>query len=434
MIRSNLSAVVVVLVAGAGVLLTAGVGQYGEAIFGKAKEQPKAEARAVPRAPVVVMDAALEKIELIDAYHGMVRPFERFVLAFEVAGRLEALGENADGKPLDEGDAVQVGQMLAQLDRRIFNARLKEAKTRLEQAQYDIRRAENIRKANPEVISDTEYQDWVTKLQLAEAQFDMTEKNVLDATLLAPATGVLSKRMINPGELVNMHQTVFEIIQVDRVLLVLGVPESRIAPVRVGQKVHVSILARDRFGEDWPEMQGQVYRVAEAADDRSGLFEVEVLLDNPQGRIRPGHVAEGRIVIDEVEGYRLPVDAAVVRDGQTIIFSVDDAGHAQAYEIGAAREQDGSLIVRELPEAHRHVVVRGQHRLVAGREVEQMRGDDLLAEEGAAAMAAPAPVPNSEAAPAAAGEAAPAPAAHGAAESQAPAPPSATLPEQSVQR
>ena len=198
----------------------------------------------------------------------------------------------------------------------------------------------------------------------------MAEKRLWDATLIAPVDGVVSQRLANVGESVGAHQSVFEILDVHHVLLVIEVPESRIQNVRRGQTVYVELRARDVFGRVRRDLDAKVYQVAEAADDRTGMFEVEIVLDNSERRLKPGLVAVGRIVIDRIEGFRLPDYAAVLRDGKSMLFAVDPLGKAIAYELTEFIEQNGELILHDLPETHRKVVVGGQHRLVAGREVE----------------------------------------------------------------
>ncbi len=358
---------------------------------------------AVAKTPVSVMEARRESIEITDGYSGMIRPFERFSLGFEIAGRVSKRGANAEGEALDDGDRVGKGQMLAELDARVHRARLdevkaqlsivraqlKDAKARLEQAQSDMRRADELKRRAVKVLTDAEYQEYVTALVTAQAQTEQVaaqleqtqaqrltaEKNLEDTKLVAPVAGVISKRMVNAGESVGAHQTVMEIIQIDEVLLVLGVPEAYVGGIRVGQPVHVELLARDRFRRKRSHTEGRVYRVAEAADQTTGLFEVEVLLANADGSWRPGLIALGHIVVDRIDGFRIPMNCAVFRDNETFLFTVDANGKARRVDLENWIEQGGDLVIRDLAPTERLVVKRGQHRLVEGREVELVRTD-----------------------------------------------------------
>ena len=364
------------IVAGFGliILMTVGIGVLG---WGAPEAEEEPEVR-IPPSPVAVKKIELEPIEIIRSYSGMIRPMERFSLGFEIAGRVSALGTRNDGQnqePLDEGDLVTPGQVLAELDDRVLAARLTEAKAQLEQAQSDLKRVRDLLEREPGALSESVFQERITAAALAHAQFETAEKNLEDARLLWPAKvpGVISKRRINPGESVNPHQTIFEIIQVDEVLLVVGVPEADVNEIRLKQAVHVELFARDRFRQKRPRLEGRVYRVGEAADDTTGLFEVEVLLSNPDRRLKPGLIALAHIVVDAVCGFRVPVTSAVFRQGQTFLFSVGADQRAHRFLPDRYIEQGPDLILSELPPEHRTVVIRGQHRLVEGRPVERVQ-------------------------------------------------------------
>lgn len=374
------------------VALTAGLGRF----FGALSAPPApSSTQATIRVPVEVSDATPAPIEIIRQYSGMMRPRERYVLSFQIAGQVAELGTDAEGRPLDEGDRVVAGQMVARLDERILAAQYKEAKARLEKAQYDLNLANQLRERNRSALADAEYQDRITQVALTEAAVEMAEKRLADSRILAPVDGVISRRYRKTGEAVNMHEPVFDLIEVDTVLLILGVPESEIREIEVGQPVHVDLLARDQFRQQPERIEGRIYRVDEAADDKTGLFEVEVELPNRDGKLKPGLVATGRIVIDVVEGFSLPKVAAVFRDGRTSLFAVDADQKARQLFPERWIEQDSTIVVPvdQLPPESRRVVVRGQHRLIDGREVEVLApgaSDQPVPVAGAAAPPPPA--------------------------------------------
>ena len=354
------------------VVATVGVGVLG---WGAPDGGDKPTAIVRP-SPVCVKQVELASIEITDSYSGMIRPMERFSLGFEIAGRVEVLGTGADGEPLDEGHRVTAGQVLAKLEEDILEARLREAQARNKQALDNLDRGERLKGRQAGAISETEYQSLLTEVALTAARLDVAKENLEDATLTSPVGGVIARRLINVGESVNPQQTVFEVLQVDDVLLVVGVPEAFVGEIRRGQPVHVELLARDRFRRKRPELEGPVWRVAEAADDTTGLFEIEVLIDNPDGRLKPGLIGLAHIVVDRIQGFRVPLTSAVFRDDKTLLFSVGEDRKAHGFELEHWIEQGPDLILSELPPEHRTLVVRGQHRLVEGRAVEVVQLDD----------------------------------------------------------
>ncbi len=217
----------------------------------------------------------------------------------------------------------------------------------------------------------------VAKATFAKAQSlrPTAAKNLEDATLLTSVAGVIARRHVNVGESVSPHQPIMEIIQVEDVLLVVGVPEAYVGEIEIGQRAHVELLARDRFRRERPRGEGLVYRVAEAADRTSGLFEVEIRLPNSDGTWRPGLIALAHIVLKEVEGFRIPMASAVVRSDRTFLFTVGQVteggkqGKAHRLPLEDWIEQDTDLILTDLSPKDRSIVTRGQHRLVDGRDV-----------------------------------------------------------------
>jgi len=374
--------------------------------LGQKPEKTDPAVAEAPPTPVSVEQAQLESIEITDTYAGMIRPLERFSLGFEVAGRVAELGssetagdsDEVAARPLDDGDTVTAGQLLARLDNRAHLARieevraryaenqakLKDASARREKAHNDKKRADALRSRGGSAITEETYQKYVTDLAVAEAQYDAAKAQVAvtaaqyeiaredyyDTFLRSPVDGVIAKRHASVGESVSPHQVVMEIVQVDRVLLVVGVPEAYIGHVAVGQDARVELLARDRFGRKRPELTGRVYRVAETADQMTGLFEVEIAVENPQRQWKPGLIALGHIVVERMQGFRIPLESAVFREDETFVFSVDGSNVAQKVPLDQWIEQGQDLIVEQLAPEHRRIVVRGQHRLVAGRTVE----------------------------------------------------------------
>ncbi len=388
------------------VAITVTAGGWGRA----APDGNGQSAKVIPETPVSVMQARLESIEITDSYSGMIRPWERFALGFEVAGRVIELGtansgDGSVGRPLDEGDEVSAGQVLARLDDRVLLARLEESRARLqeanaqlEEAQADMRRSQVLKdsESGNRAITEARYQEDVTQLAvanaqlaLATAQLQAANKQFQDTKLVSPVAGVISRRMVNAGESVTAHQTILEIIQVDAVLLVVGVPEAYVGEICAGQRVHVELLARDRFRRKRPSTTGRIHQVAEAADRTTGLFEVEIAVANPQRKWKPGLIALAHIVLTEVEGFRLPMAGAVFRKNKTFLFSAaadgepltaaGQQGTAHRFELDDWIEQGAEMILAELPPRHRAVVVRGQHQLLDGQRVSVVGIDDKQA-------------------------------------------------------
>lgn len=365
-------------------------------------DEDQARAKLTPT-PVLVIEVERHSVDITDQYSGLLEPLERFRLAFEINGRIEKLGANLDGSPLDDGDIVRAGQALAILDRRALEARVEQAQAQADQAEREWQRAERLNQENTQAITEAEYFQRQTDVKIAQAQLKLAQKTLDDATLVSKIDGVISRRMVNPGESVAPQQVVFEVVQTDSLLLVVGVPESRITAIidrfnearrqalrpdarnlSVEERefiAQVSLIGKDPMGRPWQPVDGIVRRIAQTADETSGLFAVEIEVSNDSHRLRPGQIAIGQLIIDRVEGVEFPLTAAQFTDNRAFVYSVDGQGStvippedsadylAVRHELGPGSylEQGANMVVFDFPAST--VVLRGQHRLVDGRPV-----------------------------------------------------------------
>ncbi|MCG8449673.1 MAG: efflux RND transporter periplasmic adaptor subunit [Pirellulales bacterium] len=370
---------------------------------------------AAQKAPVAIHPLQVQKCEITNTYAGKIQPWENYQVGFAVGGRVISLGMNDSGVALDEGDRVQSGQVLAMLDDRVFRAQKSEAAARIEQATSELRRAEQIRNTRPEALTESELQRLVTDLALAKAQYEVALKNLDDTTLRSPVDATISKRIIKSGESVGANQIVFELVEINDVLLVVDVPESHIRELEERMRVveqnrfqhsentppdedaifraHVHLEGRDRFGNPWPTLDGEVYRIPEVSDSRTGLFPLEIRLSNAERLLRPGMVATADVVTARLLGYEVPESAILFRRRSAHLFSVTrepaqmemlywNVGPANVYRarrVPLSRWIDqGETIFVPADEAKlSSVVVRGQFRLADKQWVRIVNLDDF---------------------------------------------------------
>jgi RND family efflux transporter MFP subunit len=364
-------------------------------------------AEGVP-SPVLVIPIEKRIVAITDHYSGILEPTERFRLGFEIGGRVERLGESATGMPLDDGDRVRAGQVLAVLDTSGLTVRVDEMQALADRAESEWERAERLHKENTQAITEAEHIQRQTDWKVAVAQLKLAQKTLGDATLVSNIDGVISRKLINAGESVAAQQVAFEVVQNDSLILVVGVPESRITAIidrfeyARGQRLRpdaptlaaderefvarVELVAKDALGQPGESLAGVVVRIAQTADETSGLFAVEIRVDNAGHHLRPGQIAVADLIVGRVEAFQIPLSAAQFTDDRAFVYSVegdaevlpptDDAHYtARVHELGTSdyMEQGSTLVVFEL--AASNIVLRGQNRLVDGRSVKVLTQD-----------------------------------------------------------
>jgi multidrug efflux pump subunit AcrA (membrane-fusion protein) len=199
----------------------------------------------------------------------------------------------------------------------------------------------------------------------AAAHLDVANKALSDATLCAPVSGFIAKRSIEPGETAAPGRTVFEIVQMDPVEVNVGVPETDVHLVKIGQKADITVPALP--GKTF---QGTVRVINVSADPNTRTYMTRVIVANPEHLLRVGMVAEATIRGDQtVSMVTLPGDA-VVRDAQGatqvyVYYPAQKRVYAKRVEIGAAVNKN--VEIKSGLSGAELIVLAGQTKLKNGQ-------------------------------------------------------------------
>ena len=243
-------------------------------------------------------------------YSGTLEPLMRVDMAFRVGGYVEALGEvEVDGKsrPLEKGDPVKKGAILARLRRGDYtqkvataSAVVSEAKASARLAEQELERAKKLIEGN--TIAKAELDVKEARFESARANVEGTEARARDAAisledtvLYAPMDGVVLTRNVEVGTLAAPGVTALVIADVRTVKAVFGAPQSLVEKLKVGGALAIYVGADGESGGAGEVIDAKVTRIAPAAESAGRVFMVESALANENGRLRPGSVVSVRV-------------------------------------------------------------------------------------------------------------------------------------------
>ena len=229
-------------------------------------------------------------------------------IGFRVTGRVTRV-------LVDEGDQVKAGQLLAALDAVEYRLGHEAARADLDRAQDQHARLKALAARNSVAPADLAKAE--AAFHGAEAQAGLAAQHVSDAELRAPTSGVVGRRLVEPGDQVTPAKSAFTIVSLDPIQVNVGVPEAAIGRVREGATTTVTVaaLANQSF-------QGRIRVVGVIADPTTRTYRVQVLVPNPKYILRPGMIAE-TLIQDTAMVKALTVPGeAVVRDadGATLVY------------------------------------------------------------------------------------------------------------------
>ena len=202
----------------------------------------------------------------------------------------------------------------------------------------------------------------------------VARKALSDTTLCAPISGYISKRYIEVGDTASPARPAFEIVQLDPVEVTVGVPETDIHRVRIGQKAEIRIPAQPEKTFD-----GALRVVNVSADPNTRTYMARIRVPNPNRFLRIGMIAEATIRGDRTVALMTVPGNAVVRDpqGATRVFVYHpDQGrvYAKRVEIGAGVGKD--LVIKSGLAGNERIVLAGQAKLEDGLAVSATGQED----------------------------------------------------------
>jgi len=296
----------------------AGAGTGRDSAVGRGGRQ----APTITLAPGDVAVVTKETLEEGTAITGDLKPIE----TVDVRARLEG---DLVSVYVREGQHVQAGQLLAQFDpsqqrsdQQSAEADRASARTDLAIAQWNLDQSAELFKAG--AIAERDYkvaQQAVdaakARLAAAEAKLHTTSLASRDTRVVASTSGIIGTRSIEPGERVTRGTSMFTIVRNDVLELAAAVPARQANGVRVGQQVH--------FVADAKRFDGRVARVSPTIDPVSRSVTVYVEVRNPDGQLKGGTFATGRVVSRTLAGV-VAVPTSAVRQTQ-------EGGHPFAYRL-----------------------------------------------------------------------------------------------------
>jgi RND family efflux transporter MFP subunit len=211
---------------------------------------------------------------------------------------------------VDEGDHVTKGQVLARLDPREIDAHLTEAESARAKAERDLERARLLNR--DDVVTREVLENAATAAEVARAGAAAARFNRRFSEIVAPQSGVVLARVVEPGEVVGPGTPILVVGSAGTGRVVkAGVADRDVVRLAVGDAADVDLDALPGA-----RLRGTVSEIAPAATPTTGLFEVEVRIDGDAPALAAGMIARAAIVPRATESVTtVPLAALVEADG-----------------------------------------------------------------------------------------------------------------------
>lgn len=267
---------------------------------------------------------------------------------------------------VNEGQRVERGTVLAQMDTETLQQSYNAAKASYDQAQDAITRMKQL--YDNKSLSEIKYVEAQTNLEQARSMYEIAAQNLRYATLTAPVAGVIGRRSVEPGENVMPGQTVMSVLDISTIKVRMAVPEKEIARLHEGEEAEISVPA---LGSD-ATFTGRIVEKGVTADGMSHTYDAKIRIDNRDGRLRLGMVCNVSVADGWQAGVShivLPCSVVQVNDrDEHFVWCVKDGRAVRTMVRTGGLTATGVEIIDGLKEGD-EVVTEGFHKISEGMKV-----------------------------------------------------------------
>ena len=325
-------------------------------------------------------------------FSAVVTPDSQAQLAFRVPGYVVSLkqvrGQDGRMRDIAEGDRVAQGTVLARIRSAEYQDKVHQASGQAEayqaaavKAKLDFDRATRLYESQSLTKPDfdaarAQYDSTQASLRAAQAQTSEAQVSLRDTNLVAPFSGDVVKKAIEIGAYVGPGVPTFAVANIDIVKIVVGVPDTVVRSIKVGQPIEVAI---DAFPNR--TFKARISRMSSAADATTRNFDVEVAIPNRDHLLKVGMIGSLQLAGDvsdkPASALLVPLSAIVqAKDGKYGVFVVSSSGSGdvarlQSVEIGSVNGTD-ITVVSGLAAGDR-IITSGANLLKDGQRVEVLQ-------------------------------------------------------------
>jgi len=271
------------------------------------------------------------------------------------------------------GDRVAPGDLMCTLDKGTRAARVAQAEASLAQAKAGLEQAvanletnqalreRGVSPANTARSFEVALAAAESALQAATASLDEARAELARTDLRSGVSGVVKDPVANVGDLLGANAVCGTIAQMDTLLFVGSVAESKISVLRIGMPAGIQMVTGEA-------VVGKVTFISSTADAATRSFEIEISIDNYDGRLREGVTAIAEVKIDELPAHLLPQSALTLASSGTIGIQTVVDGVVKFEPVNILRDTtEGVWVAGLTPQVD--VITVGQEYVVDGQAV-----------------------------------------------------------------
>ena len=344
------------------------------------RSQPSGTGRFTSGGPMPVGTATVQKgdMPIIDNALGTVTPLATVTVQTQINGQLMELG-------FQEGQLVNKGDFLAQIDPRPYQVALEQAQGQLAKDQaalanskLDLARYEKLAAQNSIATQTLDTQratvaQNIGLVQVDQAQVDAQKLNLIYCRITSPVAGRVGLRQVDAGNFIQTSSTtgIVVVTEVQPISVIFTLPEDNLPAVL--KQVHagktLQVTALDRAGTTEIEV-GELGTIDNQIDTTTGTVKLRAMFANKAYDLFPNQFVNIKLKVDTVQGTAIVPDSAIQRGAPgTFVYLTKSDGTVAAQPVTLGPDDGTKVAVLKGLEPGQVVVVDGADRLKDGAKI-----------------------------------------------------------------
>lgn len=324
------------------------------------EQQSNALRQELAPAMVVTMEMIPGTIRERINLPGVVRPWIELDPVAEVSGIV------AD-KRVVKGQYVNEGDILARIDDRDYQNSYISARAAYNAAKTTYDRLDQLVKSR--AAAQAQMDEARASLETTKAAMDNAKLRLERTVIRSPLSGVVDRTFIENGQYVNSGDKIVKILQIDRVKVQVGIPESDVDAVRRVKDFQVTI---DALGGK--VFKGRFSFLSRSSQNLARLYDLEIALDNSEGEILPDMFARVDIIKHQVaDGLAVPLFSLIQGQNGNRALYVAENGYATRRNVETGIQEGWLIQITKGLQPGDRVVVVGHRDLNGGAPVNVVR-------------------------------------------------------------
>ena len=319
--------------------------------------EEKSNAVVQERPPVNVVVQEMAPALLRDRLNlpGIVEPWESLNILAEVRGMVEEV-------LVEEGDHVKQGDLIARLDTSDYENTINSTRASYNLALTNLKRFSGLHEQ--EIIAQAEYDSIKAEVASLEAHLAIAEMQLKRCYIRSSISGIVNVLPAQNGLYLAVGDPVATVLDIDRVKVIVGIPETDVDAVRKIDRFEVMIEALHE-----KKISGLKNFLAVAPESQAQVYRLELEVGNKSGEILPGMFARVEIIKNEFpEALTIPLYAVISRDNKHFVF-LEEGNVAKLQEVSLGILDGWQIQITEGLAPGQRVIVVGQRSVDADQKL-----------------------------------------------------------------